>query len=117
MAAHVHAAGVRRVSRPRLPQLLLGQAPAVLEPLMSSSEQRCVSPRGATPLQPMSEPKGAAPPGLRSEVRATREGGASEGGRGGGRGPQASGEAQPRSKLRELSECLIIRAAGAAGWY
>jgi len=45
------------------------------------------------------------------------EGGASEGGRGGGRGPEASGEAQPRSKLRELSECLIIRAAGAAGWY
>jgi D-threo-aldose 1-dehydrogenase len=38
----------------------------------------------------MSEPEGAAPPGPRSEGRATREGGASEGGRGGGRGPEAS---------------------------
>jgi MFS family permease len=50
---------------------------------------------GTTPLQPISEPEGAAPPGLRSKERATREGGAL-------RAPAGEREVQPRSKLREL---------------
>src|SRR5262249_42306885 len=77
----------------------------------------CLPQGGRPPLQPMNEPEGAAPPGLRSQrswrgaskaprrrssntERATREGGASEGGRGGGGGPEARGKAQPRSQTR-----------------
>ncbi len=47
-----------------------------------------------TALQP--PPGCAAPPGLRSEERATREGGAVKGEWGGGRGPEASGRHRER---------------------
>src|SRR6202035_5529838 len=60
----------------------------------------------------MSEPKGAAPPGLRSEGRATREGGAVKGEWGGGRGPAGERENTAYGPVKRKEDARFIRGKG-----